>query len=316
MPITTTGAAFPIRFGRIGKLVRVWPLYLLVAAATMFGRRRGRRLVFWQQAIGIVYAGLCRLLRINPSDEIYILMFILVPKKRRGLSAKLVEYALGAKQVRYVCSYNQSETALYRSLFPSLAEKFVDLPFCEEIPGVERFIVTDKGYFLDAGRSNRDHAFLVEAFRANGEKLVILDDYKHSEALPENVQIITDAYGDRYFQYISDCRALVFAFLDPVISAGQLVFLHGAQLGKPAVVVRSHCLDGYAEDGVNSLAVDRTVEGVEKAVRRLRDPLLAEALSAEAKRLHSERHSLRTLAKAVSSLLHRRPPTRPGQTAQ
>jgi glycosyltransferase involved in cell wall biosynthesis len=303
--VETVGGFFPRRQTRLTKALVIWPQYLLVALRLLLRAGRYHRIICWQQVYGIALALAIRGLRLRIDTRIVILTFILTPGKRRGLWRQLIRFALGCTNVRAVVVHNDAELDLYRSLFPESARKFHQATYtAADVPGLARYPILDEGFYLAVGRSNRDYEFLTDYFmHRQDRRLVILCDAPEVRPPGKNVIVLRNIFGARYYDYLSRCHAVLLTFKDPTVSAGQLVFLQALQFGKPIVATRSHCLDGYLEDGRNGLLCDKTADGLDAALRRLQDPSARERLAQAGPADYARRFGFEPLARRVLAII-------------
>jgi hypothetical protein len=73
-------------------------------------------------------------------------------------------------------------------------------------------------------------------------------------------------FGPAYYARLARCRAVVMAFHEPALAAGQLVYLQAVQYGKPVLASVSQCLDGYVIDGRTGLYFDKNAAGLAAAL--------------------------------------------------
>lgn len=268
--------------------------------------KRYRAIICWQQDIGLILAACARLLGKAGRPKIHILTFIAPAGRRTGIVRRAISFALGARQTASVICYGRDEEALYRQAFPEGGARYARLMLAEEYPGIERFPATRGEDYVSAGRSNRDYAFLIRYFAARPHlSLLIVNDDPALQADAPNIRIARGVYRDEYMRMIAQARALIVPFADPAISAGQMVFLHALQLGKPAICTRSACLADYLMDGVNGLEIEKTEEALDRAIASLEYQATYEQLSIAARADHQARFSFDRLARDVLSLVKR-----------
>lgn len=303
--VETIGGPFPRRITPVTKILVAWPAYFVVPLKIFIFRSRYKRVIAWQQVYGLLLAALLRFFRADGSLRICILSFIVSPRRRRGFFKSFINYALGSRSVVAAVCYNPAEVELNRTLFPGAASKIHEATLAEDIPDIGRFEVLDGGFFLAAGRSNRDYEFLVRVFDGLDEKLVIVcDDFVPERTLPVNVTLRRDCFGDDYLAQVAACSAVVLSFKDETMSAGQLVFLHAAQFGKPVIATRSHCLRGYIEDGVNGVICEKDVGEMKRRVASFRRSPDAAAMAERTRALYSEKFGFGQLARRIKELFN------------
>ena len=268
--------------------------------------RRYRAIICWQQDIGLILAACARLLGKGGPPKIHILTFIAPEGRRTGIVRKVIGFALGAPQTASIICYGRDEEAMYRRAFPEGGARYARLMLSEEYPGIERFPTTHGEDYVSAGRSNRDYDFLIRYFAARPHlSLLIINDDPALRADAPNIRIVRGVYRDEYMRLIAQARALIIPFADPAISAGQMVFLHALQLGKPAICTRSACLADYLVDGLNGLEIEKTEEALDTAISSLENPATYQQLNIAALADHQARFSFDRLARDVLSLVKR-----------
>jgi glycosyltransferase involved in cell wall biosynthesis len=260
--------------------------------------------VAWQQVYGIALALLIRLLHLRPQIKICILSFIVAPTKQHGFFRYVIDYALHSSCVKSIVCYNEAEMALYKQIFPGVAHKFSAATLSEDIENIQNYQIMDEGYYVAAGRSNRDNDFLIEYFSKHPDKkLHLITDQTNGTKLPDNVLLLDKTFGHDYLQQIAGCTAVVMAFKDDTMSAGQLVFLHALQFGKPVVATRSKCLSGYILDGVNGLEIDKDESALDIALNRLNVTDYYKSISSNALSDYKQRFGFTQLAKRVVEIV-------------
>lgn len=163
----------------------------------------------------------------------------------------------------------------------------------------------DEGFYLAVGRSNRDYAFLMDYFASRPDRrLVVLCDAPDVRSVRPNVTVVHNAFGSAYFDYLSRCHAVILVFKDPTVSAGQLVFLQAMQFGKPVVATRSQCLAGYLENERNGLMCEKTHQGLDHALERLREGALYWRLAEAGPADYSRRFGFEPLARSLLTIIH------------
>lgn len=260
--------------------------------------------IIWQQNIAIVVGAFCRLLRIRKKANVHVLTFIAPPARQRAPLRGIVNFALGWQGIKSIVCHSDTELAVYRRTFAALAGKlrFVRLA-TEEIPA-GKFVVENGGYFVSAGRSNRDHRFLIEYFRDRSAfRLVVIDNELHVSDLPANVTIARNTFGDNYLAIVARCTATLICVNDPIISAGQLVFIHSAQLGKPVIVLGSESFDNYVTDGLNGFLIAKHDEALSQVLETIADPTAYDRLSAAQSALFRQVFSYEAFSEKLARLI-------------
>lgn len=140
--------------------------------------------------------------------------------------------------------------------------------------------VSDEGFFLACGRSNRDYATLCAAFRELPYRCFILAPWGATEehgtrlegqVCPPNVTLISDdGSPDSWNRWIARARAVVLPIEPGNLSpSGIGTYLVAMALGKCVVITRSVATEGLLTDRIAALVPPRDVEALREAVRRV-----------------------------------------------
>jgi glycosyltransferase involved in cell wall biosynthesis len=298
------GMWFPARRTAFWRYCVQTPLMALFPLGVLSRLSRFDAVYCWQQNFGIVLGFVIRLFRLKVGADLHVLTFIAAGSRRRRPLRGLISYALGCTAIKTVVCYSEAELKLYRETFPAVADKFRATVLVEETPhdGIE---MEDRGYFLAAGRENRDYDFLVSYFEQRpDERLVVVCDTVASSMAP-NIDIRAATYGRDYVDLVAKCHAVVFAFRDPAISSGQLVFQLALALGKPVIATASGCLEGYLVPGENGLEISKDVTALDAAIAVLRDPTAWRRIAAAAMADHAARFTMDSFAERIIAITAR-----------
>lgn len=161
---------------------------------------------------------------------------------------------------------------------------------------------------VSAGRSGRDYATLAAAVQGLPCRLEILCDTLAPVAhiTPSaQIRVIYDSFDRAYLEHLAAALFIVVPLSVDGISAGQMVLLQAAALGKAVIVTRTATTLDYATDDMDAVLVDMgDVAGMRAAILRLlNDPPARARLGANAARRFERDHSteafVRNLVKAV-----------------
>ena len=180
--------------------------------------------------------------------------------------------------------FSESEAELYRTTFGIERERMHFVPLCDwrQIRGMDSPSGPGRGdYYLAGGRSNRDYAGLVEAFRTLPARLVILCSKVNLEELgqtplPDNVSVLCDVPIATFDEYVRGAKAGIIALRHDTGSAGQSVALTLMRDAKCILATRAGGLVEYIEDGVSGYWIDDVARDLPACACRLEaDPGLA-----------------------------------------
>ena len=163
-----------------------------------FKRKRYKKIISWEQFLGLILVFYMRIFHVKKFPEITIMALIYKPK--RGFIGRVFEwfvrYTLSSRYIKQIIVYSKSEIEYYSGLFNIPKEKFraetLGIADWAKARGEEgqpekKYNNIEK-YYISAGRSNRDYAFLRQAWPKDREKLYIVCDVEKSEDT-ENIRI-------------------------------------------------------------------------------------------------------------------------------
>jgi glycosyltransferase involved in cell wall biosynthesis len=259
--------------------------------------------------------GLARLL-LRRRTLIVFETFIVTPRKARLADAIYRRYfALIASLVDVAICHSRAEAAHYATLFAGSKARFAVVPFGTTVNGRERLVqeaaqlADDARAIVTAGRSGRDYPTLAAAIDGLACRLQIVCDIAAPvEALlaTPQISILRDRFDEAYLRTLAEALFVVVPLAVDDVSAGQMVLLQAAALGRAVIITRTATTSDYATDGEDALLVDRgNVVQMREAVQSLlADAGLRNRLGANAAarfdRQHSTEAYVRNLAGAIA----------------
>ena len=276
--------------------------YLFAPLRLFFIRNRYRKIVYWEQFLGLVLLFYCRLFHVRKCPEITIMALIYKPKK--GLKGRIfawfVRFAVTSRYIRQIIVYSQSEVDYYSGLFGIPKEKLrAETLGIEDRPDLRgENAEPHEKYYISAGRSNRDYAFLRRAWTDCCERMVIVCDTEKEED-QGNLHYEKDCHGDAYLRLLAGAYASVVPLVSEKFSSGQLVFLQSFMLGIPVIATRNDTVADYVDDGVTGLIIPKTPEDLARALTRLNDPELHSRMSRACRDAYERRFSLYELGRRI-----------------
>lgn len=276
--------------------------YLSLAIKAIFCCKRYDAVVAWQQFFGIYMGAIIRFLHLKIKCPIIIMTFIYKP--RDGFKGKLyrqfVKYALGAKQVKCVTVYSQSEVNHYSKLLGLPQERFTALHLGIDDTPVE----TTKGDFIfSTGRSLRDYDFLCNASPENFPVVIAADNY-YPKIDKKHITVLRDCFGDAMLHRMAECFCVVVPLKDTETSSGQLVILQAMMLGKPVIVTENKTARFYLEHNQTGFIIDKTPTALHNVLKGLSEnPKIYTGISQNARNEFTEKFTTYRLGKEVSSLI-------------
>lgn len=265
--------------------------YFSFPLSIFFRKKKYETVLAWQQFYGLILAFYFRLFRVKNGPEIYIMTFIY--KAKQSLLGRLyylfVRYSIESKFVKNIFVYSIHEQEYYSDLFKIPKEVFKPVKLgVEDDANRMNFPLPDMGYYLSAGRSNRDYRFLIDAWKRQDRKLKIVSDALQIQE-DDNIEVLDNCYGFDYKTMIAHSHAVIIPLQDEDVSSGQLVLLHAMMFGKPVIITKNNALESYIVDGENGFVIEKTLESIDSALSKIEDPLIYKKMCENA-RVHFEKN--------------------------
>lgn len=262
--------------GSIQNVIR-YLIYIFYPVKIFLKRRGYNYIIGWQQFFALFYIFYCNLFRVKKTNIVVVGNFTY--KEKRGVCGKLYKRVmtncLQSKYLDYIHVPSQKYAEQCAREFKIAIEKFVIVPFGLE-DAYEKWKdskVEYEEYSLAIGRSNRDYDFLIDTWKRLPKKyklLIICDEYKTKNELPENIILRTDIVGNDQFPYIMNCELMIIPIKDGNICSGDTVLLKAMSYYKTVVVTSPSTLaEMYIKDGENGICIEKDVERFSKEVEKL-----------------------------------------------
>jgi glycosyltransferase involved in cell wall biosynthesis len=200
-----------------------------------------------------------------------------------------------------------------RARFPRSRDKFVFVPFGISLTDREAILAGRDSaqrppYVVSAGRACRDYQTLANAMTSLPYDLDILCDTEAPVAglASERIRIRRDCFGRDYLDALANALFVVIPLSTEEISAGQMVLLAAAALGKAVIITRTGTTEEYATDGEDALFVSiRNVAEMRSAITTLwEDPALRLRIGQNAAARFDRDHSTERYVRALVSVIN------------
>lgn len=270
----------------------------------MRNRNKYRHIIAWQQFHGLMFALICRLLRLKKVNDVTVMTFIYKPKK--GFLGKIyywfVSSAVNSRYIDRIICFSKEECEYYPTLFKTNPDlfQFVHLG----IEPVNPSITSSKGDFLFAtGRSNRDYDFLFDVLRVNSSKCIIACDSLSTSQASENVEILTECHDDAMLSLMAKSHCVLIPLKDANISSGQLVILQAMALGKPIICTDTKGIADYASPSC-TLICNNDINEWTDAINQLNDNReLYDKMSDAARNIFETKFKFDSMIKRIAAKL-------------
>lgn len=110
-------------------------------------------------------------------------------------------------------------------------------------------------------------------------------------------------HGNKYYEELSKCYAVILPLENIHVSSGQLVLIQAMMLGKPIIVTQNDTVSDYILDGVNGIVIEKDVDALFDAVTRLENEKFYKLLSQNARNSYEENFSVYSFGMRVGKIL-------------
>ena len=276
--------------------------YFVFSFAIFIERNKYSDVIAWQQFYGLLMVLYCSIFKVKKYPDIYIMSFIYKPKKT-SLYYKFIRYIVKSGYIKKIIVLSDGEKNYYANLFNIDPKLF----YCSRI-GVPD-IASDyqklqaEKYYLTVGRSNRDYTFLRNAWkREYGRLVVISDSYKESNK--EEIECFYNCYGDKYFQKLANCYAVIIPLQDERIASGSLSFLQAMMFSLPTIVTENSTVHDYIENGYNGYIIPKNNMALEDAIKKLDDEKQYIRIAKNARKTYTEKFSEYSLGMDIGEMIN------------
>ena len=227
-------------------------------------------IIGFQQFYALNMAFFMRLFHIRKKSRLYVMTFIY--KDKQGFAGRLyrkyMEFVVNSPYIDRFIVFSSKEVSYYSSLFNCPEDRFVSIRL--GVDGNPGYPITKGDYCFSTGRSNRDYAFLCNAFRNLPYRLVIASDTSLLD-LPDNVEQDSTLDGDAMLKVMASSFCVILPLKDNEVSSGQLSALQAMNLRKPVIATRTDGISDYVVDGETGLLMDNTPESLRQCLLALKD---------------------------------------------
>ena len=276
-------------------------------------RKKYNIIIGWQEFYGLLFAFYCDLFKVKKNNYLIIKNFIYKPK--RGIIGKMyykfMNKIVHSKYVDVFICASKTMIDYCSEVFNISKDKFCFLPFGVNDFSQKKSFTKEptEDYFLSLGRSNRDWKLLINTFKGNNQKLIIIcDELKYDEKdLTDNIIIKNDVWGDDTLEYIYNCKCMIIPIENGRIASGDTVLIQAMSFSKPIIITKPSCLaDDYVEDGVNGLIVEKKCDSMNNAITRIiNDTELCKELSKNSRNRYTTEHSLKKYGSRVGEIINK-----------
>lgn len=305
---------------RIELLLRIYPILfckvLVVAVQSlMFSRPRPDAVVVSSDVEALVF-GAIRILTRRRTLIVFQTLIITQRKSRIANALYLAYYGLIMATIDLGICHARAELSTYGGLFPRHADKLVFVPFGITVDNRDALAATPTlgdgvPVIVTAGRSGRDYPTLAQAIIGLPCRLKIICDIAASlVGVPSSsqIEVMDHCFDDDYLTTLAGAAFVVLPLGVDDISAGQMVLLQAAALGRAVIITRTNTTVDYAIHEQDALLVNiGSISALRDAiVRLLHDPALCDQLGAAASDRFNRDHSVGAYVRRIVSIINTR----------
>lgn len=173
---------------------------------------------------------------------------------------KLQLFKTGLRDVDRFVMFSQLEARTYPRLFGHSPDRYHMLPWCSERPVFDEAAprIVEGNYIAAMGGEGRDYLTLFNAIKGLPDiKLVVVTTSERMKGLdvPTNAKVFTTIPYVDAMNIAFHSEFMVTPLISDKVAAGHGTLIAQFLLEKASIVTESETMDGYCEDGINSLTV-------------------------------------------------------------
>jgi glycosyltransferase involved in cell wall biosynthesis len=193
--------------------------------------------------------------RLTGSKRPVVAWFFNLGRKYGGRKGRLAAFALAGVEAFVVHSRREIKT--YASMLGLPEDRFVFVPFTEELVEPTEGEDSETPFILSMGTANRDYRALLDAVRQSGLRTVIVAGPHALDglAVPANVTVLSGLSLEACHRLCQQARVNVIPLDTEDTASGQVTLRYAMMFGKAVVATVSIGTEDYIEDGVTGLLV-------------------------------------------------------------
>lgn len=276
--------------------------YFIFSFRQFIHRNKFTNIIAWQQFYGLIFAFFCRLFNVKKTFNLFVMIFIYIPKK--GLVGRIykafIKFIVTSKYIDKIFVFSSSEAVRYEKELDANRDKFVFMPFGDDIESTDETCDYEQGFIFSSGYSNRDFDFLTKTLYDAPFKTRIFgwEDY-----VKGNVTVSSENVGSKLDSILKKAK-LVVVPLKENRESGQFTIIHAFEAGIPVIATDTDCMKDYIENGVNGFILPNSKnEWLEKINMLYNDDQLYYNMSNNCKRIYKNNHTQNALGRNVGEVI-------------
>jgi hypothetical protein len=227
----------------------------------------GERMAVW---VGL----LKRLMRVKTT---HLAWAFTTPEMDKLSHFRISLFKAGLHDVDRIIMFSRVEAREYPRLFGHSPELYDMVPWSSERPVFNEAAprIVEGDYIASMGGEGRDYKTLFDAVRNLSDiKLVVVTPPERVEGLdvPKNVVVYTNIPYEHALNIAFHSQFMVMPLTSSKVAAGHSTLVTQFLLEKASVVTEAEAMEGYCENGVNSLTVPAgNSQALREVILRLRE---------------------------------------------
>ena len=237
------------RFPRLARYSTAWRVVSESKKADLIVTH-GERMAVW---VGLVK----RIMHVNTP---HLAWSFTAPQLETLSPLKLKLFKAGLRDVDRFIMFSQLEVRIYPRLFGHSPDRYQMVPWCSERPVFDEAAprIVEGEYIAAMGGEGRDYKTLFDAIKDLPDiKLVVVTSPECVKRLdvPTNVIVFTTIPYVDAMNIAFHSEFMVTPLISDKVAAGHGTLIAQFLLEKASIVTEAETMDGYCEDGINSLTV-------------------------------------------------------------
>lgn len=286
--------------------------YIFFPFLIFLRRKKINYIIGWQQFFAIFYCFFCNLFKVKKENIVIVCNFTY--KEKKGfigkIYKKIITYCIKNKYLDYIHVPSKKYAEKCSVNFNIPIEKFIITTF--GLPDTYEQWKNSKveydNYSLAIGRSNRDYDFLINVWKKLPKEyklLIICDQYKTNQELPENIILRNDITGDKQYPYIINCKLMIIPIKDGNICSGDTVLLKAMSYYKAVVITEPSTLaEMYIKNMENGICIEKDINKfAERIIGLLNAKQELKKIEIKARRSFIDNFSREDMGKKIGEIL-------------
>lgn len=257
--------------------IRRYLKYFIVPIKYFLCRKKYKYIIGWQQFYALIYCFYCAIFHVKKRNVVIALNFTYKNRKKNN---KLYDWFMKMAITTGYLDYLHVPSEKYAQY---IIEKFKidkkmvlvatfgiddEYEIYSKLPRPKEF--ENEKYALAIGRSNRDFNFLIDNWKPDMIKLVIISDiFKGNNKNKCNIIIKNNIYGEESYQWIMHSEMMLIPILESNICSGDTVLLKAMMCKKKIIITKPSTLsEMYIKDGFNGYAIEKNKSELYNSVKK------------------------------------------------